>query len=62
MNPARPARIVLHEIGDHALLTFLTVARRSARDDIHALHAIVAIAAEVPLLIDWLHDAFIDTI
>jgi hypothetical protein len=37
------------------------VARRSARDDIHALHAVVVIAAEVPLLIDWLHLVFIDT-
>jgi hypothetical protein len=27
----------------------------------HALHGINAIAAEVPLLIDWLHLAFIDT-
>ena len=61
MNRTRLARIVLHEIGDHALLTFLTVARRSARDDIHALHAIVAIVAEVPLLIAWLHLPFIDT-
>jgi hypothetical protein len=34
---------------------------RSARDDIHALHAIVAIAAEVLLLIAWLHLLFIDT-
>jgi hypothetical protein len=29
----------------------------SSHDDIHALHAIVAIAAEVPLLIDRLHIA-----
>ena len=29
----------------------------SAHDDIHTLHAVVAVAAEVPLLIDRLHIA-----